>query len=407
VAEQNWTHHDAVDWGAAASELLSHVQTTLRLTAAQTRKLQERLWKFSAHVRQPRKDDRSCNKTPYFDRWDTHPQTSHLTTADPRYASAEECKRAYETLLALLLEADEISEPPSQAIALVEKVLGRSFQPRSLSCVHTGQAISGDDAKRALDYTTSRLGSYEISTSYRVELDAGGRHEHTNVSWMKPLHVNYALRKTLHAHLAESGAQREAINNALDKIQVKSYCTDKQTMPPHFSNRDVRWATWPDSVQYASRYQCVMVEMELMAQLYEFADAPPLDAEVASAIAAVRGQPITPGTRRCYVTGRYLSYQDYLQAAINPKGGKSAYHVGHVLPLTRGGKHQWHNIAWMSDDGNRIQGNDTLEEIEDKLIDAVAYHLRRDRAMDNPPPGFYDKVARLSALLDEIKPTSA
>jgi hypothetical protein len=27
--------------------------------------------------------------------------------------------------------------------------------------------------------------------------------------------------------------------------------------------------------------------------------------------------------------------------------------------------------------------------------------------MDNPPPGFYDKVARLSALLDEIKPTSA
>ena len=388
-----------------AKALLSHVRETLGLTAKQSNKLHDRLWRFSAYIRQPRKDDRSCNKTPFFERWDINPQTSYLTAEDPRYASEEECKRVYEMLLALLLEAHGIPDPPPQAIALVEQVLGRPFQPHSLVCVHTGRAISGDDIKRALGYTTQRLGAYEIPTSYCVELHAGGRHVHKNVGWMKPLHINYSLRDVLHSHFTQSGVPMNAINNALDKIQVKAYCTDKQTMPPHFSNRDVRWATWPDSVQYASHYQCAMIEMELIVELYEFVNAPTLDDELTSAIVEIRGRPIQPGTRRCFVTGRYLDYEDYAQAAINPKGGKSAYHVGHIVPLTRGGKHNWKNIAWVSDDGNRIQGNDTLEEIEVKLVEAVEYHLRRDMAMGEPPQEFYDKIEKLWALVKEIGET--
>jgi len=269
MPEKNWTPYNLIDLGEVVNELLLYVQNVLRLKEAQTRKLQERLWRFSAHIRQPRKNDRSCNRTPFFDRWDTNTRTSHLTITDPRYAPIEDCKQIYRKLLALILEADRIPEVPHQAI-IVERTLGRPFQSNSLTCVHTGQPISGTDIKRALAYSTSGLGSYEIPISYHTELDAGGRHEHTNVGWMKPLHVNYKLRTVLRSHLAASGAQRKAIKNALDKIVVKSYCTDKQTMPPHFSNRDVRWATWPDSVQYASHHQCAMVEMELIAQLYEF-----------------------------------------------------------------------------------------------------------------------------------------
>jgi hypothetical protein len=75
--------------------------------------------------------------------------------------------------------------------------------------------------------------------------------------------------------------------------------------------------------------------------------------------------------------------------------------VGHIQPLTRGGQHAWDNIAWMSDDGNRIQGNDSLQEIEAKLVDAVEYHLRRD--MDSQTPLFNAKVGQLWDLLNDIR----
>lgn len=383
--------------------LLSYVAEALGLTAQQADKLQERLWKFSAYVRQPRKDDRSCNKTPFFSRWDTDEKTSYLTPKDPRYASQKECQNVYNALLALLLEAHGILEPSSQAIALVEQMLNRSFQPQSLQCIHTREPISGNDIKRSIGYTTQRLGTYEISTSYRLELNAGGYHEHTNVGWMKPLHINYALRKALREHLIASGAPAKAIKNALDKIQVKSYCTDKQTMPPFFSNRDVRWATWPNSAQYASHYQCAMIEMELMVELYEFAGAPTLTEELNLETQKIRGRPIVRENRQCFVTGKTLKYEDYVQAAINPSGGRSSYHVGHIVPLTRGGKHAWDNIQWMSDDGNRIQGNNILEEIEAKLVDAVKYHLRRDISLEEISEGLSEKAESLWDMLNEVR----
>ncbi|KYH31231.1 hypothetical protein [Neomoorella mulderi] len=386
-----------------ASKLLQYVKNSLNLSDNEANKLEKRLWLFASCIRQPRKDDRSCNKTPFFNRWDINNQTSYLTPEDPRYATEEECQRVYETLLAMLLEAYGISIPPDSDIKIVEETLGRSFKPHSLICVHTGKMISGDDIKRALSYTTQRLGNYEIPTSYRVELNAGGRHEHTNVGWMKPLHIIYTLRNILRSHLRRAGVPSNAIKNALDKIQVKAYCTDKVTMPPYFSNRDVRWATWPSSNQYASHYECAMIELELLAELYEFAGAPLLPDKIKSQIIEARRRTFLSHPRRCFVTGRVLNFIDYVQAAINTQGGRSAYHVGHITPLTRGGRHTWENIAWQSDDGNRIQGNDTVQEIEVKLVDAVMYHLRRDMEKEKPSREFYEKVEMLWSLLNDIR----
>lgn len=396
------TNLSDVQLSSEALRLLPAVAQALSLTPAAARKLRDRLWRFSAHLRQPRKDDGTCNKTPYFDRWDANTDTSHLTAEDPRYAPQAECQRVYETLMALLLEAHGIPGQPDQATALTETVLGRAFQPSSLSCRHMDQPISGDDISRALSYSTGRLGAYEIPTTYREELNDGGCHRHTNIAWMKPLHIDYDLRAALESHLRQATVPNKAVANALDKIQVKAYCTDKHTIPPHFSNRDVRWATWPDSMQYASHFECAMVEMELMVQLYEFVGAPRLDPTTLTSIERTRGRPVEPETRCCFVTGDDLAYTEYVQAATNPRGGRSAYHVGHVLPLTRGGKHCWENIAWMSEDGNRIQGNDTLEEIELKLVRAVDYHLRRDFAAAQPSQTFYQKVDVLRHLLTDI-----
>ncbi|MGL4503900.1 MAG: hypothetical protein ACRCU2_32865 [Planktothrix sp.] len=384
--------------------LLQEVQTLLKLSSSELDKLRQRLWAFSALVRQPRKDDRSCNKTPFFYRWTTDLKTSYLTVGDPRYASLEECHRVFITLVALLLEADQIPTPPRETVTCFERVIGRQFQASNLLCVHTQQPISGQDIKRSLSYTTNRLGAYEIPVSYRIELNQGGCHQQTNVGWMKPLHINYQLRNSLRFHLQQAGVPAPGIKNTLDKVQVKAYCTDKVTMPPHFSNRDIRWATWPSSIQYASHYQCALIEMELMAELYEFWGAPLLDSSLSDKILEIRGTSILGGTRKCFVTGRSLTYDNYVQSAINPRGGKSNYHVGHLIPLTRGGTHRFDNIAWASDDGNRIQGNDTLEEIESKLIEAVEYHLRRDMALSNhPSPSFHTKIEKLWTLLNDIR----
>jgi hypothetical protein len=391
------------DLGAQANALLPYVNAALSLSNSEAKRLNERLWAFSGKVRQPRKDDHACNKTPFFDRWDLNSSTSYLTLDDPRYASHQTCEQVCATLAALLLEARAVPQPPSEGISLAEETLGRPFRPHSLTCVHTGKAISGHDIKQALNYTTQPLGTYEIPASYRVSLHAGGRHEPANVGWMKPIHINYALRSALRTHLAESGVPGRAIKKALDKIQVKAYCTDKVTLAPFFSNRDVRWATWPDSIQYAPHYQCAMVEIELMAELYEFANAPALDEGLAQSIEEARRRPISPGTRHCFVTGRILDYEEYVQAVANPKDDGSAYQAGYVLPLIRGGRHTRENVAWASGDGYRLQGNSTLEEIEVKLVNAVEYHLKRDMAMAPPPRGLYSKVEKLWTLLNDIR----
>lgn len=392
--------------GAAAYSLLPYVQNSLSLSNKAFEKLKHRLWCFSASLRQPRKDDGTCNKTPFFHRWNTNLTTSHLTQADPRYATEEECQKIFVTLLGNLLEAYSASVS-EKARKIAEEILERPFQPNSLHCVETGNKISSEDIRQAMDYATAGLSSYEIPITYKIELSEGGYHIHSNVGWMKPIHITYKLRKHLRQSLRDAGVLSGAIKKALDKIQVKSYCTDKVTMPPHYSNRDVRWATWGDSIQYASHYECAMVELELMAQLYEFVDAPELGVDLFSDLAVeveeVRGKPIKPNTHRCFVTGKYLSYSDYVDAAKKPKGGRSKYHVGHILPLTRGGRHTWDNIAWTSDDGNRIQGNDTQEEIEAKLVEAVTYHLQRDIELDNPPASLANRVERLGDAVDKIR----
>lgn len=385
--------------GAQAASLLPHVQSILSLSDVELNKLVDRVHCFAFKVRLPRKDDRSCNKTPYFDRFDIN-ASSYLIPQDPKYATQEQCQAVAAMLLAQLFEAQDLY-PSLLPHPDISGILGHSPVQGSLTCKYQGRRITANDIKRALSYSTPRLGNYDISTTYIQELDDGGLHRADNVTWMKPVHINYKLRSVLRQKLLASGATSKAANTALDKIQVKAYCTDKQTMPPHFSNRDVRWETWHESHQFASHYECAMIEMELMAELFEFHGAPDLNPELSAEVADVRGKPIQKDSMKCYITGKNFSFESYVDGAVNTHGGKSNYHVGHITPLTRGGKHSWQNIAWIGDDGNRIQGNETIEEIEQKLITAVEYHLKRD--MHNGSEDIQPKILRLLALINEMR----
>lgn len=359
--------------------LVHAVATSLGLDAKTERTLGERSWRVAAHVRQPRADEKTCNKTPFFERWDTDPKRSYLRQEDPRYASESVCKRIHQAILSMAFEATGATSPSQATAKLAEDVLGRTLTADSLKCVYTGQHISTAEIRAAIS-VSSRLASYEIPIGYRLELNEGGNHTVANVGWMKPFSVNWAMRSILRNDLTQKGVPRAAIDNVIGKIAVKAYLTDKVTMPPHFSNRDYRWATWPKSIQYASRFASAGVELELLSQLYEFDGAPALSKNLEQDIASVRGREARPGTRVCIVTGSPLRFDGFVEAAKSPEGGKSGYHVGHLVPLTRRGRHSADNIAWLSEAGNRIQGNDTLDEIETTLRRATAFHIMRDVA---------------------------
>ena len=70
---------------------------------------------------------------------------------------------------------------------------------------------------------------------------------------------------------------------------------------------------------------------------------------------------------RCPVTYEILSLD---KLAGDPVHGKAEYQIGHLHPLKRGGRHCGNNVCWQSADGNRIQGDLTIEETN-KLLDDI------------------------------------
>jgi hypothetical protein len=75
-----------------------------------------------------------------------------------------------------------------------------------------------------------------------------------------------------------------------------------------------------------------------------------------------------PSTRTtCPITLDELSFEKFSGELLNPVPGKSSFQVGHLDPLKNVGAHVADNIAWVSEEGNRIQGDNTLDETRSLL----------------------------------------
>lgn len=349
--------------------MVVHVKAQLALHGATgrqaSRKIDERLDTVAAQIRLPLPSDRSCNQTPLKDRWIVAPE-SYLTEEDPRYASQEECLLIKAKLLAEACEFQGMQRPDASTIAAAEGFLGRTFQPESAQCFQSGEPLTLAGLVTSASMATYQLGSGELSVEYRTALNAGGQHVASNVGWIRPDKEIVLLRSLLEHH--------NVPDPILNKVQLKTYSTDKQTMPPHFSNRDFRWATWVDSPQFATRSDCRGVELQLLSQMFEFVGAPRLTPEQQAAVEQHLRRSLVIDGGKCPITGQPIIYERFVEAARNPRAGRSEYHVGHLYPLTRGGKHDWTNVVWMSDAGNRIQGNDTFDEIVTLMKQAADYH---------------------------------
>lgn len=164
-----------------------------------------------------------------------------------------------------------------------------------------------------------------------------------------------------------------------DKIQIKTYLTDRAQTGLYQTNREKRWETHPQSVQYALRLDCMAIESKLLLQVAMFQGANP------ALVKMLQDKGYLPDSFQiatCPITGERLDYGKFVNDVLHPSHGCSAFQVGHLNPLkTVSAGESWghaaSNISWISDDGNRIQGSLSMAEVDELLIKT---YINRDFA---------------------------
>ncbi len=322
------------------NEALQKYETALLnyLTIQQTRKLLDRLERISCKVAPL---NAATGNTQTVLRW-------HLDPSSPLYASEEECRKIYMTL--------------------VEDLLGlmgaQDFPYRKCLTVYSDLLLASEDIKIILDSTT-RIGSLELPVWYEHAPESGGSHVKDNIFWYKPLLEINQLRKLV------------AEPKIVTKIQVKAYLTDRRQTGDYQTNREVRWETLPGSPQYASRIGCSLIEAKLLAQIFIFVGAPELQSDMMNIVEKHLGQAYVKDGFECPISGKPIYYNEFFEKVALPTHGRSGYQVGHLTPLATAGKHIADNTSWITDLGNRVQGEASLEEITNDIFFMAYFHKNR------------------------------
>jgi len=204
---------------------------------------------------------------------------------------------------------------------------------------------------------------YEIPLDYKDRDVKGSIHNHTNVSWAKDEAVQKAMR--LRAFLLDGkNPYAKLFRLAYDKIQVKTYLTDRVLTGAHKTNREKRWETHPASVHFALRRVCLGTEAMLIDQLCRFEHFP---TDLKTSLD--KAELVSPGDGffRCPITMEPLSFREFEHEIRDPVHGKASFQVGHLNPLKAINDdekvgHNASNISWISSEGNRIQGSLSLSD---------------------------------------------
>lgn len=201
---------------------------------------------------------------------------------------------------------------------------------------------------------------YEFPIDY-IDADKDPVHQRNNIRWV----LNDDLLWLLRARRIISGnISRQEMN----KIRTKTYKTDRSLTGKDKTNRAKRWEVLSGDFQHASITDCWSVERKILAGLVCFESFPEeLKYRFTEEGLISEDTPVT----KCPITLLPLNYNQLINAAVH---GISEYQIGHSRPLKRGGEHNGDNICWQSSDGNRIQGNLTIEETID-LIQGIARRI--------------------------------
>jgi len=244
---------------------------------------------------------------------------------DPRAATFDTCVGVFVRLCNVICDAHDAGESPGQLL---------------------------------LRLNATRRVPYEIPATYAVAQEEPV-HTVENVIWSPSEDVEWLIeaRSILRG---VSGALAKPIREIeKKKLQVKVFKTDRALTGKDKTNRAKRWEVLAGDFQHATIHECWSVERKLTADLVFFIGFP--DSIKSEFLARGLVGEETPDTR-CPVTLEPLDYEDFSKTLLDPAHGVSDYQVGHLHPLKRGGRHTGTNVCWQSANGNRIQGDLSIEE---------------------------------------------
>jgi hypothetical protein len=248
--------------------------------------------------------------------------------------------------------------------------------PRGCSfdeCCRIFMALSSElganaaEARDLLDrFRRFRSLPYEVPVDY-AERDAG--HAIGNLIWIwddSEIEHTLLLREQVSDETVV-GAEANAFALARKKTGVKTYLTDRVLTGEHKTNREKRWEAHPESVHFAFRRDCLKIEHKLLSQICHFEGFPQTIRSRLAEESAILDLELPA---RCPITRDPLDYGTLVTSLASPEWGRSAFQVGHLNPLKGPGSgpkfgHTPANVAWISADGNRIQGHlSYLETLE-------------------------------------------
>ena len=215
------------------------------------------------------------------------------------------------------------------------------------------------------DYCTNSIFSFELPIDY-ISRNARPFHCEDNID----LFIVPAIERcTLVRKLIKNSElnPKAAIFSKIisQKIKVKAYQTDRAQTGIYKTNREKRWESHPENYQFAFRRDCNDIEANLILQVCTFDG---VDEKLIRML--VENGVLSRNFKKykCPITGEILKYNEFEKEILNRVHGKSSFQVGHLNPLKSTGLHIAKNIGWISDDGNRIQGSLTMDEVNQLLI---------------------------------------
>jgi len=233
---------------------------------------------------------------------------------------------------------------------------------------------------------------YEAPLDYERRLSPAGRlHQRGNLTWFHDDLILRTLKLRKYVMEPVTSPDHRFFRRVLtDKIEVKTYRTDRVLTGDHKTNREKRWETHPNSVHFAERRTCMAIEYALVTKICAFEGFP------SESIQQLQQENILPAqlqTALCPITGDALSYEAFRDELLNPTHGKSYFQVGHLNPLklentnADAAGHTADNISWITADGNRIQGSLSLHDVR-ALIQRIAenYHQHGWWPPEEAPP---------------------
>ena len=212
---------------------------------------------------------------------------------------------------------------------------------------------------------------YEFPLSY-AQPNLEPVHQASNVTWSFTDDLRWLLSARHLLRVAETPIDHALRQIEKKKFEVKVFKTDRALTGKDKTNRAKRWEVLFDDFQHATIEQCWSAERKLTADLACFHDFP---TSLKARFVQNQLVPSDAPPTCCPVTLERLSFQQLSTAVLGSRHGVSQYQIGHLRPLKRGGRHDRENVCWQSANGNRIQGDLTIEETEALLTEIAA---RRD-----------------------------